>query len=88
MNVISLFDGMSCGQIALHELGFDFRYFASEIKPHAIMTTKVNFPETTHLGDVRRVSIGGGKFKVTTVFFKLVTLICFLAVRLAKTFQG
>ena len=37
MNVLSLFDGMSCGQIALDQLGIKVdNYFASEIKPHAI----------------------------------------------------
>lgn len=37
MTVLSLFDGMSCGQIALNQLGIKIeKYFASEIKPHAI----------------------------------------------------
>ena len=39
--VLSLFDGMSCGQIALKKLGIKvFKYFASEIKPHAINVFK------------------------------------------------
>lgn len=43
LKVLSLFDGMSCGQIALNELGIkDYTYYASEIKPHAIKVTQKN----------------------------------------------
>lgn len=53
MVILSLFDGMSCGQIALSELGIPIdRYYASEIDKHAIAQTKLNFPDTIHLGDV------------------------------------
>lgn len=53
MNVLSLFDGMSCGQIALRELGIKVdNYFASEIDKHAIAQTQLNFPDTIQLGDV------------------------------------
>jgi len=56
MNVLSLFDGMSCGQIALNNLGFNIEnYFASEIKPHAIKVTQHNYPNTIQLGDVREI---------------------------------
>ena len=56
MNVLSLFDGMSCGQIALLELGMKVdNYFASEINCHAIEQTQLNFPGTVQLGDVRKV---------------------------------
>lgn len=56
MNVISLFDGMSCGRIALERLGIKVdNYYAAEIKPHAIEVTKHNYPDTKHLGDVRTV---------------------------------
>ncbi len=56
MNVLSLFDGMSCGQIALRELGLKVdRYYASEINKHAIKQTQLNFPDTIQLGDVRGV---------------------------------
>lgn len=52
MIVLSLFDGMSCGQIALNQLGFKIeKYFASEIKPHAIKCTQLNFPDTIQIGD-------------------------------------
>ena len=55
MKVLSLFDGMSCGQIALRELGVPVeRYYASEIDKHAIQQTQLNFPDTTQLGDVER----------------------------------
>jgi DNA (cytosine-5)-methyltransferase 3A len=56
MNVLSLFDGMSCGRIALERLGIKVdNYYAAEIKPHAIEVTKHNYPDTKHLGDVRTV---------------------------------
>jgi DNA (cytosine-5)-methyltransferase 3A len=56
MNVLSLFDGMSCGQIALNNLGINIdNYFACEIKKHAIKCTLDNFPNTIQLGDVRKV---------------------------------
>lgn len=52
-NILSLFDGMSCGQIALRELGVPIdRYYASEIDRHAIAQTQLNFPTTIQLGDV------------------------------------
>jgi DNA (cytosine-5)-methyltransferase 3A len=57
MNVLSLFDGMSCGQIALNELGIGYdNYYASEIDVPAMSVTKKNFPNTIHLGDVRSVN--------------------------------
>lgn len=46
---------MSCGQIALRELGVPIeRYYASEIDKHAIAQTQLNFPETIQLGDVEK----------------------------------
>lgn len=55
MRVLSLFDGMSCGRIALRELGMEPEvYYASEIDPHAIRQTRHNFPDTVQLGDVER----------------------------------
>ena len=57
MNVLSLFDGMSCGRIALERCGFKIdNYYASEIDKHAIQVAKTNFPDTIHLGDVTQVS--------------------------------
>ena len=56
MKVLSLFDGMSCGQIALRELGITVdTYYASEIDKFAIQQTLLNFPETVQLGDVRNI---------------------------------
>lgn len=53
MNVLSLFDGMSCGQIALKEAGIKVStYFASEIESAPIQVTKNNFPNTIQLGDI------------------------------------
>lgn len=57
MNVLSLFDGISCGHIALQKLGIKVdKYFASEIDKNAIKVTQHNFPETVQLGDVTQVS--------------------------------
>lgn len=57
INVLSLFDGMSCGQIALQKLGIKVKnYFASEIDKHAIKVTQHNFPETIQLGDVTKIN--------------------------------
>lgn len=56
MNVLSLFDGMSCGQLALQRAGIKVdNYFASEIDKHAIKVTQHNFPNTIQLGDVTQV---------------------------------
>ena len=53
MNVLSLFDGMSCGQIALERAGIDVdSYFASEIDKYAMKVTKANYPNTRHIGGV------------------------------------
>lgn len=55
MTILSLFDGMSCGQIALRDLGYPVtRYYASEIDRHAINQTQLNFPDTVQLGDVEK----------------------------------
>jgi len=53
MNVLSLFDGMSCGQLALQKSGIKYdKYFASEIDKHAIQVTQHNFPETIQVGNI------------------------------------
>lgn len=55
-NVLSLFDGISCGQIALEEAGIDVtNYYASEIDVHAINVTQKNYPNTKQLGNVTNV---------------------------------
>jgi DNA (cytosine-5)-methyltransferase 3A len=56
MNVLSLFDGCSGGQVALQRAGFKVdNYFASEIDKYAIKVTQANFPNTIQLGDVTQV---------------------------------
>ena len=56
MNVLSLFDGMSCGQIALNRFGVRYdNYFASEIDKHAIKVTQHNFKNTIQLGSVTKI---------------------------------
>ena len=57
MNVLSLFDGMSCGRIALERAGVPItNYFASEVDKYAIAVSKENYPDTKHIGDVQQVS--------------------------------
>ncbi len=56
MRILSLFDGMSCGQIALNKAGISkYEYLASEINPYAIKVTQHNYPNTTQLGDVTKI---------------------------------
>lgn len=56
MNVLSLFDGMSCGQIALERAGIKVdNYFASEIDKYAIKVAQSNYPNTKHIGSVVNV---------------------------------
>jgi DNA-cytosine methyltransferase len=56
INVLSLFDGMSCGQIALNKVGIEYEnYFASEIDKYAIQVTQKNYPNTKQLGSVTEV---------------------------------
>jgi site-specific DNA-cytosine methylase len=59
--VLSLFDGISCGQIALERVGIKIeKYYASEIKDCAIKLTKHHFPNTIHIGDVTAVTYKDG----------------------------
>jgi DNA (cytosine-5)-methyltransferase 3A len=56
INVLSLFDGISCGQVALERAGMDVnKYFASEIDKHAIKVAQSNYPNTIQIGDVTKV---------------------------------
>ena len=56
MNVLSLFDGMSCGQIALNKLKIKYdNYFASEIDKYAINVTQSNYPNTIQIGDITKI---------------------------------
>jgi site-specific DNA-cytosine methylase len=61
MNVLSLFDGMSCGQLALKKAGIKVDdYYASEIDKWAIQVAQKNFPNTIHIGSV--LDVRGGNF--------------------------
>ena len=56
LNVLSLFDGMSCGRIALERAGIKVNnYYASEIDKYAIQVAKHNYPNIQHIGDVTQV---------------------------------
>lgn len=57
LSVLSLFDGMSCGQIALERAALKVKkYYASEIDEYAIKVTQHNYPNTIQLGDVTKVT--------------------------------
>lgn len=56
MNVLSLFDGISCGQVALERAGVPVEhYYASEIDKYAISVTQKNYPNTIQLGDITQI---------------------------------
>jgi len=56
LNVLSLFDGMSCGQLALQKAGIKVKqYYAAEIDKYAMQVTQHNFPNTIQLGDVTKI---------------------------------
>ena len=56
MNILSLFDGVSCARIALDNLGVKInKYYASEIDKHAINVSKNNYPNIIHLGDIKDI---------------------------------
>lgn len=53
--ILSLFDGISCGQVALKRAGIEYdKYYASEIEKRSIWITQYNFPNTIQLGDVEK----------------------------------
>lgn len=56
MNVLSLFDGISCGRVALEKAGFEIdTYYAAEIDKYAVQIAQKNYPDTIQLGDIRKV---------------------------------
>ncbi len=68
INILSLFDGMSCGQIALNRAGISYdKYFASEIDKHAISVTMNNYPNTIQLGSV--IDVDGTKLPKIDLLF-------------------
>lgn len=57
MNVLSLFDGMSCGRIALDRLGIEVdNYYASEIDKYAMKVSEANYPDIIQIGDVTKMN--------------------------------
>lgn len=67
MNVLSLFDGMSCGRIALERAGvFVSNYYASEIDKYAIKVSKDNYPDIVQVGDVSKL-----RYKEGTLYTEL-----------------
>jgi len=61
VKVLSLFDGMSAGRIALERAGFEVEeYYASEIDKYAVQVSKDNYPDIIHIGDVTQVSYKDG----------------------------
>lgn len=60
MNILSLCDGISCGQVALKKLGVKFndtnRYYASEIADYSIKITQKNHPNTIQIGDMTKIT--------------------------------
>lgn len=57
INVLSLFDGMSCGQIALNRAGIDVNnYYASEVDKYAIQVSQNNYPDTVQLGSIVKIN--------------------------------
>lgn len=58
MNVLSLCDGISCGQLALSNLGYKVEnYFACEVDKNPILVTQNNFPNTIQLGDITKINL-------------------------------
>ena len=58
MNVLSLFDGMSCGMIALDRLGIKVdNYYASEIDKYAMQVSTANYPEIIQVGDITKLDL-------------------------------
>jgi len=58
MNILSLFDGCSCGQLALNSLGIHYdNYFSSEIDKWAIAVAQYNYPKTIRLGNIQKLNV-------------------------------
>ena len=67
INVLSLFDGISCGQLALNKLEVKVdNYYASEIEKNSIKVTQENFPNTIQVGDVTKLK-GGNLPKIDLI---------------------
>lgn len=65
INVLSLFDGISCGAVALERAGFEIKnYYAYEIERNAIKISEKNYPDIQHLGDVTKEDFTKYKGKI------------------------
>lgn len=68
LNVMSFFDGISCGQYALYKLGVPVAvYYASEIDKFAIQITQKNFPNTVQLGDINKINFADYEEKIDLI---------------------
>jgi site-specific DNA-cytosine methylase len=57
INVLSLFDGISCARIALDNIGVEIdKYYASEIDRYALQISSKNYPDIIQLGDIKKIS--------------------------------
>lgn len=72
LNILSLFDGISCGQLALQKQNIPIKnYFASEIDKYAISITQKNHPNTIQLGDVSKITYKNGYLYIENKKFKV-----------------
>ena len=69
LRVLSLFDGISCGQVALERAGIPVEvYYSSEIDKYAMQITQYNYPNTIQLGDVNDINFDELKGKIDLIF--------------------
>ena len=74
LEVLSMYDGMSCGRLALDKLGVHIaHYYATEIDKYAVQTTQHNFPDTIQLGDAFQVRDDGWSLPGLTVEERVAT---------------
>lgn len=72
MKILSLFDGISCGQVALKRENINYtEYYASEVDKNAIKIAKKNFPNTVEIGDVQKVSYKNGILTTENGIYKV-----------------
>lgn len=71
MNILSLFDGISILQIAVETLYDTYNYYASEINRFAIEVTQYNYPNTTQLGDIEKVTYKNGALHTENGIYEL-----------------
>lgn len=82
-----MFDGMSCGRIALDKLGIHVdEYYASEIKPHAIKVVEDNYPDTIQVGDITKLEYIGGVLDNTETSWNIGNIDILMGGVLAKIF--